>query len=681
MKKLTQVLLLALLVCLLVLPMTFMVGAADGDTVEGYYYVDRFKTNWAGSYITNGAGWGYKWVRSDGANNGSILIPNGLATNDQVTLSEGGVLSFWNIGGAKCKVQVFELAMNKVESGPAMMKFDLLFNETFSGFDMSYSNNSQNRTLFHATAEGKLTVTDAFTDTGWSLAEGWNTVYIYFLPKYPEVDNPNTPSVDETTVQNGVACFYALENSERQVPDTRGVTLENLRAQTDVYYEFDYSFTYKPVLETDKDGKPTKYGPDTYADLRHISTQLWTKAVTPENKGYSLANMEYFNLEKGPLYSVNYTGYPELTSYVSMTDLANSTLAVPGAEGVTYWKGVDANGNEGYYAVGDTVKVLSSMTMSKAEGDDLLIAELGAAIAKVQIGSIPSYTYVEIDAALADLNTAMTNFTQGGGSTENEYYVQAVQVSAVLNSAKSARKQASDELIEYAGVFSDLDEDLETRMKAYENALALNGAYDGTYVDDSGYLCQNAIYALDEFTASVVEMDGAWEDYLDGLDELEEADSSTDYAPIIDKLLNAIYQIRRSGFPLFANFNKADDDENIALILAAYQNQYMNGMKTSFDALAGIPAKYEFLCDWAEDYNNYKAILKINKDTTVPAPLMQAIDDYNALVEENNLELQDALTLMTTAQYQIIRHNNLASLLADIYSKIEALMPVYEEEE
>ena len=95
MKKLTQVLLLALLVCLLVLPMTFMVGAADGDTVDGYYYVDRFKTNWAGSAITGGANWGYKWVRSDGANNGSILIPNSVTTGNQVVLSPDGVLSFW----------------------------------------------------------------------------------------------------------------------------------------------------------------------------------------------------------------------------------------------------------------------------------------------------------------------------------------------------------------------------------------------------------------------------------------------------------------------------------------------------------------------------------------------------------------------------------------------------------
>ena len=668
MKKLTQVLLLALLVCLLVLPMTFMVGAADGDTVEGYYYIDRFKTNWAGSAITGGAAWGYKWVRSDGANNGSILIPNGVTTGNQVVLSPDGVLSFWNTG-AKCKIQIFELAMNKVEAGPSMMKFDLKFEpESFSGLEIEYSSKTLEKPLLKVKNDGSVSVDYLGQQTVKTLVEGWNTVYIYLLPKYNEADNPNTPNVDETTIRIGTSAFLAIENEESQVPDTRGVTLENLRAQSDVYYEYDYSVPWTS-LESG------------YADLVNISTSLWMSAPDYENKGYSIANMEYFNLEKGPLYSVNYTGYPELTSYVSMTDLANSTLAVPGAEGVTYWKGVDANGNEGYYAVGDTVKVLSSMTMTKAEGDDLLIAELGAAIAKVQIGSIPSYTYVEIDAALRDLNTAMTNFTQGGGSIENEYYVQAVQVSAVLNSAKSARKQASDALIEYAAVFSDLDEDLETRMEAYEEALALDGAYDGTYVDDSGYLCQNAIYALDEFTASVVEMDGAWEDYLDGLDELEEADSSTDYAPIIDKLLNAIYQIRRSGFPTFANFNNVDDDENIALILAAYQNQYMNGMKTAFDALEGIPAKYEFLCDWAKDYNNYKAILKIRNDTTVPAPLMQAIDDYNALVEENNLEMQDALTLMTTAQYQIIRHNNLASLLADIYSKIEALMPVYEEEE
>ena len=529
-KTLLRAFLLALLACLLVLPMTFMVGAADGDTVDGYYFVDRFKTNWAGSSITNGTAWGYKWVRSDGANNGSILIPNGLTTNNQVSLSDDGVLSFWNIGSAKCKIMVYELAMNKVESGPAMMKFDLLFNpETFSGFDISFMSSSQNRTLFHTTAEGKLTVTNSFTDTGWSLAEGWNTVYIYFLPKYPEVDNPNTPSVDETTVQNGVACFYALENSERQVPDTRGVTLENLRAQTDVYYEFDYSFQIN----------------GNYCDLASLSTQLWTKAVTPENKGYSLANMEYFNLEKGPLYSVNYTGYPELTSYVSMTDLANSTLAVPGAEGVTYWKGVDANGNEGYYAVGDHVKVRSSMTMTRAEGDDLLIAELGAAIAKVNVNNISSYTYVEIDAALADLNTAMTNFTQGGGSTENEYYVQAVQVSAVLNSAKSARKQASDALIAYAAIFSDIDEDLEVRMEAYEEALALDGAYDGTYVDGSGYLCQNAIYALDEFTACVDALDGEWERYQDAIEALEEADSTTDVYAIYEQLVPDLKILRR----------------------------------------------------------------------------------------------------------------------------------------
>ena len=619
-KTLLRAFLLALLACLLVLPMTFMVGAADGDTVDGYYFVDRFKTNWAGSKITTGAAWGYKWVRSDGANNGSILIPNSVTTGNQVVLSDDGVLSFWNTS-AKCKINIFELAMNKVEAGPAMMKFDLKFDpESFSGLEIEYASNTLAKLLLKVKNDGSVTVDPTNQTVIDTLQEGWNTIYIYLLPKYNAADNPNTPTVDETTVRIGTAAFLAIENEVNQVPDTRGVTLENLRAQSDVYYEYDYSVPWTS-LESG------------YADLVNISTSLWIKADDYANKGYSIANMEYFNLEKGPLYSVNYTGYPDLTSYVGETDSTN-ILKVPSVEGVSYWKGTDAGGKVGFYAAGGTVKVLSNMQMVPATGIDLLTVELGAAVSGVDVNNISSYTFVEIEAALASLQTTMTNFTQGGGATSNEYYTQALQVSSVLTGAKAQRKQASDALIEYAEIFSDTDEDLESRMEAYEEALALDGAYDATYVDGSGYQCQLAIYALNEFSATVEAMDGAWERYQEGLDELEEADSSTDYAPIIDKLLNAIYQIRRSGFPTFANFNSPEDDESVAAILSAYRNQYMNGMKSRFDSLDGIAAKFEFLCDWTEDYNNYEAILKIRNDVTVPAALTQAIDDYNALVEE-----------------------------------------------
>ena len=664
-KAVLRALLFALLACLLVLPMTLMVGA-ESQTVWGYCYVDRFKTDWAGSSITSGAAWGYKWVRSDGTNFGSVLIPNTMTTGDQVTLSSGGRLSFWGTD-AKCKLQPTQLSGNALQSGPALMKFSLQYDpDTFSGFEIAYIPNSEKTSLLSIAEDGAVRAGSSRTDTGFELAEGYNDVYLYLLPTYSQVDS---------TTQTGVTAYLAVRNKNRGVADTRGVTVEHLKALPEVYYEFDYTVTVS----------------GGYADLAALCANLWMYALDGGNCGYTIYDMEYYNLQKDELYAVVYEGYPELNAYVGVADASN-VLTLPYLSGrdVVCWRVVRTDGTVQFYVDGSFIEVTSSMTVTEANDSEL---ELAAAIrsAKEDLPYISTYYYQYVLEITEGLRSEMQSFLSSGGTTDNPCYVQAAEVLDLLNSEINRRKTPSDALIAYAAIFSNPNEDMLDRLEAYEGALALNGTYDSTYVDVHGNECQTAIDALEDVTPQMSGVKAAYDEYRENVAAFEGRTTGADDFLLFERAYQSYLALSEyfSAVPFPASMEPfrgawlavesaaAEFDPtatNARQLLAALEQCLARASQLGDveNTAATVIARGKTVAE-----NGQKKIERAEQINAEMAELLGGWD-MNLSIEELYRVLYDAIELKLSSWGALSQENR--SLLEDCIEEYNALVRVYNEE-
>jgi hypothetical protein len=392
---------------------------------------------------------------------------------------------------------------------------------------------------------------------------------------------------------------------------------------------------------------------------------FFIKPYVEETGDFKLRNVVISNLDADEtLYKVSYTGYDTLTAYVPASGTPTNRVTVPTADGVQYWmsgEGTDAK----YYTPGDTMIVVSDMTLRPAEDTDLDIAELGAATSRVDITNLSQYTYADMEDALDHLTTAIEKVDQVADFDKtNAFYVNAVAAQDALVGQMAQIESESAQLIAQAKIFSDSNKLLSVRLAAYNRVK--NNTYDKTVSSE----CATAILQLDSFRVLEEAVNSDWTRYSADLTALESADSSTDLRPLLTDILTRIKNLR-TVLDEFVEFTEGSED--YTLITTTF-SQYLTNSKAEYLKLESMSDKFAYLVTCLTDYNQYKEIVySRNRVSAVPAALTEMVEDYNTMAQSLNEEALDAMTLSSTLQYTVVMNEDMEAMLTDIKSKVEAL--------
>lgn len=695
MKKVIRILLIVILVLACVLPMT--IGASADETVTGYAQEKGYESNWVGSEIYTKASYAH-WVRADGQNNGGVQWSGEY---NKITLnSETGVLTFKETSNPNCKIFPGQVQDPNTKKGAAMLQFDIYFDpgettigegkeavtyKNFSGINISYITTATGDVTLisikeDGTVRGGSGKSDGFSKKPFAtLAEGWNTIYLYFFPN-------ETTEGDTTTVTSNTI-YARVSNSENMCSESFGITTQELTNHSyqeadlngtigaDQYY---YKFTY---------GLAKYFGGGNDISMGQF---LYVKPVTSGTGEFKIRNVKCPNLiPESQLYTVTYQGYDKLTAFLPVS-ASNHNITVSAAPGVNYWVEDVSGGAARYYTPGDTATVLGSMTLRPATADEETIGALGSAATAIDTNRINEYTFVDLNAAIAKLETAMAEYeasqTDAGIDESvwksNEYYQLAVSATEKISQRMGVIAEAGELLILRTKVFTDDGKHISVRLEAYD--LVKDGTYDETYFsdnngnrinDDGGTdgngnplpdeRCKNAIVQMRVFAAVADNIAEDWAAYNEGLTALENADATTDLGTIISGMLGNVSNIRQiiSGF------------EVDQLMIDKYQENLRN-RKEAYSALTTVAEKYDMLLKWFEEYNLYKKVMTgERRKADIPQELLDAVNDYNEMVGEINADCVEALVISGLMQYEAVNTADIATMLTDIKSKVEALLP------
>lgn len=659
MKNLLRGLLISVLALTMVLPFSFAVSAAEGDDapVLGYTLAEGgYTSNWVGSQIAtaNWSGTYGAWVATDGQHNGCVQWTSGSRENVQkVKLDpETGVLTFPDGNTYNCKIYPAQ-TQTPIGKGGVFFSLDLMytppsltdeegFNSNFPGVVLTDKTGNGDTNLLCITNQGEVYESRYNMGSSFNqLVEGWNTLLFYILP----YEN------DEGVVCNKV--YFAINNSVNVIPHTLGITQEDLDNN---YYQYSFNRGGKYFSELGSMFFLQAFQPDEKSKVDNLSIRNVVIRNLVSTSGTTLPS------PNENLYKLTYADY-NMTAYVPA---AGGTLTIAPGAGVQYWKSGEGDDLK-FYKPGDTFFLKEHLTISCATDSDLDYAELIAAYSKIDVNSLDTYTYAQIKAVHDEIVTCQETLKTKLPDTaeSSSYYQMSETIRGQLDARMTQIANRAWELIDAAAIFDDYTLPLEDRMTAFEEVM--DGEYDGTFSTE----CQRAISALGSFNATYEAIYEDWQQFLRGMQQLVNADESTERGTLILGMMENLSVIRRAGINNFT----FDQD----LVKAEYSN-HMDAQLAYFEELESMADMYAFLLEWFSEYNAYKKVMfGERKRVDVPEQLQIAVDTYNEYVSTINDQMLNATTVAGALQYNTVKQAVMRDLVADVIDKKDSLF--YEEEE
>ncbi len=672
MLRLVVTLLCIAMVFTMIVPMalTLNVAAAEGDPEVAYvlgnpgtYYV----SDWIGEErkktpSDSGVRFG-QWVNSDGQYNGCLQWSGDYSkiTLDNTT----GVLTFKETEKPSMKFYPGQISRNGLKDGSCYLAMDIYFESgtyehpdkgevpLFSGFTFTHFANNSDQVLFSIATDGTIykrnpaNMPGAATMGDMKLVEGWNTLEIVLLykdadgnvldsnnnEKYTLDDgtkNPNWPVDKDQTVA------YFRASASGTAAETRGFTKSDLQ-ESFISMSYPVSDMFYKDAGTNSSLKPLMGGQGEFKLRNMVAANLYNVAdVSDPNAG---------------AYRVTYAGYPALSQTMPVSCTAKQ-LTVPAVEGVQFWK--SGTGDDMvFYKPGDEMLVIGNMELSPAEGSELNVATLSAALSRINLDEI-DYTYAELASEKAYIEEAAL---AADLPADNEYMIQKDALIAAMNDRMSAIETATTALIEYAAIFTDESQSLSDRAEAFLAAEDECADADETYSEEGA----TAVAELSRFRLTWQNVE---EKYMEYIRLIEEEVGSA--APGFD--LNAVYASIISNW---LDVSKAYPTFELDPSVEEGYLANMEEMKLGFDALENnITEMYTYMASWAEDWNNFKKALYGNRAQELPAPLKECVDKYNNTVKALNEEIVEAAIFAMAPQNALIDSEVGVALMSDIKAKV-----------
>ncbi len=692
------------LAVLMVLPMGATVSAAEGDdTVMGLGFSDSaFVSDWAGQKITT-AGYG-AWASNEGQYNGAFMWSNNydkVLTGSDGKLPADGTITFRDANDLALKFYPGQISNNSLKAGPAYISFEFYYTPGsyknadgdekyyFPGVKFAAFENNNDQVIFSVDEKtGKVYVGNTpyyavlqptqYPEIG-QFKEGWNTVEMVFMPMSGDgkdntygnvVTTANGVTYSKDTVKDGTwpvkTQFLYIRTSHESEPagETYGFTQAELDANF-TRYKFGNLRFYGGGGQ----------GAGTMGEISSL------KPIQNKAGDFKIGSAKAVNLEPDTeLYEVTYEGHPELMQHVKKDGADNAIFAIPakgtGEVFVEMWKSVNDDGSFAFYQpavasrpgepsnADNRMLVTKSLHLSQATGAELQIGKLGQVMDKIN-PDLTVYTFVELRNYITELETTAS---ASGLTDDHDYIIRKNQIVMDLESRCGDIAFATENLIlQYAAVFTDTIVALETRAEAFMEAYNSIENCDATYFnDDMGITAEMSAQALKDyntFRISWSDIEASWNTYRTGLEELISANPGMDMASRYFDIITS-YDIIRKTFTTF----QLDDS-----IKMGYEDN-LTAMKTEFDMKGSILEMYEYLSEWADNWNEYKTIVYgKNKKMELPAALKAAVDKYNNTVTTINNEIYEAASIVISYSNDITLNDETALvLLADIRSKINS---------
>ena len=662
MKNLLRVLLIAVLTLTMVLPLSFSASAADEEYTPGYAISeDGYVSNWVGSSLVTGVSYG-GWVRTDGEWNGCFQW---ASNKDKVKYdSANGIITFTEGLNYNCKIYPAQ-TQSPIGKGGVFFSLDVLYqapkaddvetNSNFCGMVLSDKSSNGDRNMLCITNFGEVYASRYNTqgDPLFVLDEGWNTIVFYIIPYVN----------DNGGIGNKV--YLNIGNDTNIVPDTKGITKDTL----DMYfYSYDYS-NGKYFSELGANFYLSAYTDDKNSKTDNLSIR---NAVIKNLEGGDSTN-NYIPSAEENLYKVVYSGYADVTmpAYVPAAggtiQIAKAYDMVDGEKDyVPYWK-MGEDPDMMFYKPGDTVKVTSNMILKRASGSDLDFADLIAAYSKIIVTELDRYNYQELKAVRDEIQYYQDTIRDKGGNTDSSYFTKSETVKGQINTRMVQIQNRAWELIDAAAIFADYNAKIDDRVTAFEEIMY--GEYDATFSAE----CAEAINQMQSFNATYEAIYEDLAQFRRNMQQLNNADDSTDRGTLIMNMMNNLAGIRRAGI--------SNLDYDKALIETEYSN-FLDMELSEFENLDTMAKMYTFLLDLMADYNEYKKIMYgERKRVDVPEQLQEMVDIYNEYVATINNQMIEANTVSSALQYNTVKLALMRDMMANIIEQKDGLFATDEEEE
>ncbi len=639
--------------------------AAEATPVTGFTWADAYyQSEWVGSSVIK-ASYG-SWVKTDGPYNGAWQWSSEL---DKVIYdSANGTLTFKETSNPSLKYFPGQINVNPLGEGASYCSVDLYYTkEKYTKEDVEY--NKFSGVQFQAGAEGQVLF--CVDDTGKcyvgnspmfnashpscdQLDEGWNTIEFILLPmdkdgNVLESANGKKPSDSDWPVTQ-VNAYVRFSSEKNPVAETRAYTWSDLNAtgeEGDTVWNKVENYNCKKKFF----GTSSGWGAEAYL-----------KPYKAKQGEFTIANAKAVKLGVGQeIYRYTYAGYPTMSQAVPAAS-SNREITVASAkktdaptEDVKSWINRDDPSNLIFLKPGDTVTLSSSMEFTVATGADEAQGELKAALDRVRINDLPSYTYPELQTEIDNIEAAAS---KAGLPATHEYMVLKGTTVEKIEERMLVVEEASLAMIDLAVVFDDENLSLAERRQAYKDSDEYRADLDPTYSEDAAA----AYAALQGFENSWVIVEANYDAYLALMLQVELADPGPDK--------NAIYQ------QIITNFNAVAAAYDTFEMDPSVEEGYianMDAMKERYEEQTSIVGKYDFLASWVADWASFNQAMYFGNAEEVPAPLADAVAAYNAEVKALNQEIIDAAITAMTIPYDVIESDVAVALLSDIKSKVNVL--------
>ncbi len=680
-----------LMALVMILPMSVM--AADAEP-EYYVIADTgYVSDWIGSKEATAA---YAhWVASDNQYSG---VWQWSSEYNNVTYDAvEGTITFKETSNPSLKFHPAQ-AKNALGQGSCYLSFEVYVEKgksevegnekhDFSGIRFAYVPGDMDNVVFAISGEGKAYIGNTpemnpSMSVAEELDEGWNKIEIVMLSM--DKDGNVLESSNGEPYQ-----VYEDKNGNGQYDEgVDGKKTNNPKwpvAKTNIYIRF--SSETSPKAETrafDFKALNADWHKLENFNCKNQFYNQWgasgyLRPYHQKEGSFSIRNSTAYHLNiESEINQYTYEGYDNLVQGVGANS-ANKNLTVPTAmkadseEPVNFWYNEE---NNIFLKPGDNVLVTGSMHFTVATGEDESRGALKAAIDRVNLNALSTYTYAGLLYEKENIEAA--SIAADLGAT-HEFEILKESVLSEVEGQMATIADACEDLISNIGTIVDENEELQTRadtylaMKEYKGDLDDPELYpplnegeervkfnllDKTYSEEAA----EAIDQLNAFEQLWVTVEASYLAYQQDLEavELEEPGPNKNliYARIVENYskIAMAYQT----FPL-ADSVKEGYEEN------------MNAMKEQYDGKASIVTKYTFLVDWAEDWNNFNRTAYFGRAEKIPDKLVEAIEDYNNLVKVVNNEFYEAAVMLLTLEQGNIQTQVGSAMISDIRSKVDKL--------
>ena len=654
MKKFLHVVLPLLLVLVMALPLATF--AAEEATITGYAFDydstlsqnGGYRSKWVGSSeFSTGANYAH-WVKSEGEYQGPIQWAPGI-TADHVKLdSTEGILTFSGVTGGNIQLNVVQ--NTKVKEGGA--PFTIIFEtkpskDAYAGMSISAMKSKAEITLFWIDTDGTAywgTSGVKTSPTGYQLtADEWNTVSLYAVPTF-----------DKKDLHTGFRVYMDVRKTDECIEDW-AISEEDLTALPHSDWAVPKVFLNG---SDDQEVKPLIKG---YQALVNPDD----KENSPE-RSFNFRDFRVFRMKAGEtLYKTTFDGYPNLTAYVPASGNSDtSVITMPTAEGVSFWvsgEGMGATIRE----PGVTYEIIDSKVYRKAEGDQLKIATLKAAIDRLDAEALESdrYTYQKMKESKVDIETKLQEAIDDGivseteGGAYYEYYVSANDRIGILDGKMTIIATNAEALIAAAVIFSDDDADLDERLAAYEEIKEM--PVDETYSEE----CKTAILNRDVFAATYQEISEPYKIYKENRGKLLLEQTDEELRQLLLLLIQNIAIIKESG----ASFTP---DKSFTTKYEVYLTSQTQRIKET----NVITEKYRELERLVELYNTYNK--SIGKQRKIVPVVQEAVTDYNNAIARINAEIITAARLAGACSLEATQNTAFGRLIANVTATVNKSTPL-----